>query len=229
MIRLVVFDFDGTLVESNEIKRRCFDEVVANIPGGADALAEARGVGGDRYKVFAAVARRVAEGAAREDVERVGRFLAKEYTRRCLAGIRAARERRGAFSALFRLKRKGMKMWVNSSTPQKDLPALLRARGVFSLFEGACGAPRSKLANLRAILAINQVSPQQTVVVGDGWDDYVAARAAGSRFVAVSDDGRLRGYPSALKIAELYRLPAVIAMMGGSRGHSSRRRRPRRG
>lgn len=57
MIRLVLFDFDGTLVDSNFVKERCMRAVVAGLPGGLAALEKAREIGGNRYKLFAEVAR----------------------------------------------------------------------------------------------------------------------------------------------------------------------------
>ena len=40
MIKFVVFDFDGTLVESNEIKRQTFFEVTDYLPGAKPLMDE---------------------------------------------------------------------------------------------------------------------------------------------------------------------------------------------
>jgi phosphoglycolate phosphatase-like HAD superfamily hydrolase len=102
-----------------------------------------------------------------------------------------------------------MKVWVNSATPRRDMPALLQARGLLPYVVGALGAPRSKLQNLRAILAAERASPCQTVVVGDGADDEAAARRAGAWFVAVTAERRTQRRV-ALAVPDLARLPAVI-------------------
>ncbi len=216
MIRVVVFDFDGTLVDSNAIKHRCFDEVVADLPGGSDALAMARKVGGDRYRVFQHVASRLDPDKGPTEALALGQRLAADYTRRCLQAIAAAPERHGAYTALRQLLRGGMKVWVNSSTPQRDMPALLRARGIGPFIHGALGAPRSKLHNLRTILAAERTSPRQAVVVGDGPDDQDAARRAGTWFVAVTAEQRIRRR-AALAMPDLVRLPAVILRLAAGK------------
>jgi len=54
MIKCVVFDFDGTLVKSNEIKRRVFYEVTEDIVDAVPVLDELFSVpdSGDRYNIF---------------------------------------------------------------------------------------------------------------------------------------------------------------------------------
>ena len=214
MIKVVVFDFDGTLVDSNSIKHRTFDEVVADLPGGPEALALARRTGGDRYRMFADVARRLG------GEETLGAQLATEYTRRCLRGIAWAPERRGAAAALRTLSKRGIKIWVNSSTPRQDLPALLQARGILRFTAGVLGAPRSKAYNLRTILLQEQAKPREAVVVGDGRDDETAARRVGAWSVAITAEGRASrrtGYA----MPDLVRLPEVVLRLSSGR----RRRR----
>jgi phosphoglycolate phosphatase len=209
VIRAVVFDFDGTLVASNAIKRRCFEDVVAHLPGGREALAAARSRGGDRYAIFGRVARALSSAVAEEDPDVFARKLAADYTRRCLEGIAAAPERRGARRALDMLRRRGVKIWVNSATPQRDLPALLKARGLWPLLEGALGGPRSKAQNLRTILAAEGVGPREAVMVGDGHDDEAAARQVGTWFIAVTCERKRNGW-IAHGAPDLVRLPSTI-------------------
>ncbi|MGP1358605.1 hypothetical protein, partial [Roseicyclus sp.] len=49
---LAVFDFDGTLVDSNAIKSGGFDEIASRYRGGPEAMQQARAVpGADRHAV----------------------------------------------------------------------------------------------------------------------------------------------------------------------------------
>ena len=82
MIRCAVFDFDGTLVMSNDIKREGFFAVTAEIAGGRAAMeALLADPPGDRYAIFAAFAARFGLDAGE---------LAEAYGAWCEAAILAA-------------------------------------------------------------------------------------------------------------------------------------------
>jgi len=49
MIKVVVFDFDGTLADTNAVKEECMHRVVAGFPGAPAALDRARQGGVVRY------------------------------------------------------------------------------------------------------------------------------------------------------------------------------------
>jgi beta-phosphoglucomutase-like phosphatase (HAD superfamily) len=72
MIRVVVFDFDGTLVDSNGVKEACDRAVVAHLPGGPEALAKACTKGGNRYTVYPDVARLLDPSGDTKSIEAQG-------------------------------------------------------------------------------------------------------------------------------------------------------------
>lgn len=207
MIRVVVLDFDGSLVDSNLIKERMFERVAARHAGGLDALAEAKKLGGDRFRTFGEVSRRLEAKPSFRNVMTC-RFPA-DYGRACLRAISATTERRGASAALRYAHRRGLRFYLNTAKPQADVPAPLRARGWARLFSGAYGAPGSKVGILEKVLRQEQVEPRSVVMVGDSADDLEAARQTGAWFAGIATEARIRVAPP-FGIADLRQLPVVL-------------------
>jgi phosphoglycolate phosphatase len=212
MIKVVVFDFDGTLVDSNLIKERMFERVAARIPGGVEALIEAKKLGGDRFRTFGEISRRL-EG---DPLRRGGmtRRLAAEYGQGCLRAIASTYERRGASAALRFAHRNGLRLYLNTATPHRDIEPLLRARGWAGMFTGAYGAPDSKVGILQRIMRRERVAARSVVMVGDSEDDLDAARRTGAWFVGVTAEARIELAPP-FGMTDLRRLPVVLRQLDG--------------
>ncbi len=214
MIRVVVFDFDGTLVDSNRIKEQCLYATVSHLEGGAGVMSEVRKLGGDRFALFDAFAIQYFAGEDPVAVAAKSRALAQRYGECCYRGIAAAPERRGARHALTTLARRGLKLWILSATPIANLRELLHRRGLNSWLRGALGSPMSKIDGLKWIMQAEQVRRSEIIMVGDGFDDEAAARAVKIRFAGITLERSL-SVRGRFNVSDLRRLPPLLEEFGG--------------
>jgi phosphoglycolate phosphatase-like HAD superfamily hydrolase len=216
MIRCVCFDFDGTLVDSNAIKRNSFFDVFSDVDPNGETVAYVLDVAcpGDRYDIAREVAVQLRDrGAipAEPDIETFARRRAAAYTQRCEEAVAKCPEIPGAMDTLEWLAARGLPLYVNSATPQEPLRRVLELRSMARHFRLSLGGPASKGENLATICADAGVSPQELLFVGDGEDDRDAAGTFGCAFAAVVRPGpnRFADAP-AICIADFHALPAVV-------------------
>jgi phosphoglycolate phosphatase len=214
-IRCVAFDFDGTLVDSNAVKRKAYFEAARREdPSGqlvAAVLAERPE--GDRHEVLRAVAQRAAEAGLLDPrgMEETAARLIAAYTALVEAGQAERPERTGATSALLALGATHH-LYVNSATPVDSLRRAVTRRGWAGRFRDVLGRPPDKIANLHLVLAREEMVPGEVAMVGDQQRDLAAARAVGCAFVAVASDGNDFSEPVTL-VCDLGALPAMLEGM----------------
>jgi phosphoglycolate phosphatase-like HAD superfamily hydrolase len=222
MIRCVAFDFDGTLADSNEIKRQAFFDVVGDHDPDGSTVADVvdRIRPGDRYAVAREIARLLRERGclgASEDADTWSQHWADAYTKACESAVAQCPEIAGASEALAWLERRGIPSYVNSATPAEPLRRVLELRGMDRRFAGIYGGPVDKPDNLRKILADVACVPDGLLFVGDGEDDRVAAETVGCLFVGVTRPGSDRFAKEVTpRIADLTTLPAIVSGVGAN-------------
>jgi len=198
MIKCVVFDFDGTLIESNEIKRRAFYEVTKNLVDAGILLDKILSYpdSGDRYDIFDTL---IIELKLDREVFVSASKLSDSYTKICEYEISRAPEIKGAVKTIKELRSLGVKIFISSATPEITLQKIIDMRGWKDMINMALGSPDSKIDHLQTILTKNKYSISEVVYVGDSEIDRDAALLVGCRFVGIGKDwSRFSSKPSTL-------------------------------
>ncbi len=208
----VVFDFDGVIIESTEIKTRAFLELFGDYPEHLEAIRHhhLEHLGQSRFEKFAWIYRELlGRPLSSGESERLG----AEYSALVLDAALACPMTAGAREALEAMRGK-MPAFVASATPQQELEQILTGRNLATYFERVWGAPTPKTEAIQQVLADLGLVASELLMVGDGITDYRAAEATGVRFIARSSPGSQQdwsSYPVAC-LPDLSTLPALLGL-----------------
>ena len=212
----IVFDFDGVLAESVDVKTRAFaalyepwgDEVVRQVV----AWHLAHG-GVSRYEKFrhfhqAFLGRGLAPA---EESELGGRFSALvEEAVIAAAWVPGAREFLDDWHAR-------LPLYVASGTPEEELVRIIECRGMTRYFVDVAGAPRKKGEILRGFLGRSGAPPGRLLMVGDAMTDFDGAAEAGVPFLGIAPAG---AHPFPPGVSVLPDLTGLAAFLEAAPTHS---------
>jgi phosphoglycolate phosphatase-like HAD superfamily hydrolase len=221
VIKCVVFDFDGTLVHSNDIKREAFFAIARPWDPSGDIVTEVydRWPAADRYEKTRRIAQALVDREmlpAETSVEDWGERLADDYTSYCENAITVCPEMPGATLALRELTGRGLSLYVNSGTPTDPLQQLIVRRGWAPFFRAVYGAEASKADNLRKASRDSGAARHEIVHVGDQLDDLRGAEQFGCHFVAMFARGALSTVKETpLHLEDLRSLPGLLDRLAG--------------
>jgi beta-phosphoglucomutase len=181
-LQIILFDFDGVILESADIKTQAFKDLFASERRHVPAILRyhLKHAGISRFKKFDYIYRRILRRPLDEaEKKRLGRAFSKKVYERVLRCPMVP----GAEDFLKRYHRK-IRFFIISGTPQMELRSIVRARKLGRFFKAVYGTPRTKAKLANFILKRARVSPAQVLVVGDALADRDAARSCGVHFVA---------------------------------------------
>ena len=181
-----VFDFDGVLVDSAEIKSEAFAQLYGTY-GDKDAVDNIvnhhRNNGGmsrfDKFRYYHKVF--LEKKITEEDLLALGESFSNIVTSRVIL----AQEINGTDFFLSKYCKHNKKCIINSATPQKEISEIVKQRSMSDYFFAVYGSPSTKVENLYKLLSGYDAS--KIVFFGDAKSDIEAAIKVGVNFVGVGE------------------------------------------
>ena len=196
MLKAVLFDVDGTLVDSNDAHAAAWVKAFAefNITVDRHKVRRSIGMGGD--KLMPAVSG-IAEDS--DQGSKIGERRSKIFTTEFLPTIKAFRDADRLVAAV---KTRGLTAVAASSAQKDELEALLKIAGAAWLMDAATSSDDAEESKpdpdiIEAALRRTGAKPAEAVMIGDTPYDVEAASRAGIRTIGFRcggwGDADLRG------------------------------------
>ncbi len=179
---VVILDFDGVIIESNDAKTQAFEEIFSRFPDHREEMMRFHfeNVSASRFVKF----NRLREVLGRAEDDALLDELARDFSSSTRAQIAHVRFVPGAKEFLAEFSRR-VPLYLASVTPQADLDEILESRQLTSFFRKAYGCPPwTKPAAIADSMLREHAGPASVVLIGDSPGDREAAHECGTDFIA---------------------------------------------
>ena len=183
-----VFDFDGVIADSFEVKKIAFSKLYIKYGNEISNKVldyHEQGNGGmTRVKKFQFFHENflnieLSDSQIKE--------LCSKFSKLVVQSVTDCPEIPGVSQFLETCCKKNKTSIINSATPQDEIKKIVVDRGLNNFFSGVYGSPNSKEENFNKIFSKHNINPNNTVFFGDLNSDFYAAEAVGCDFIGIGD------------------------------------------
>ena len=183
MIKAVIFDFDGVILESADIKTEAFRKLFeSRFPDHIREIVEyhKKNMGISRFVKFKYIYNRF---SSKELSPQKEALLGDEFSKIVFERILNAPMAQGAAEFLKKNHEKYL-LFVASGTPKEELIDIMERRDLLRYFKEVFGSPQEKADIIRQIAETYKLRSSEIVFVGDAESDYQAASSTQVNFIA---------------------------------------------
>jgi len=190
MANAVFFDFDGVIVDSANIKTAAFYELFLKFgEEKAKRVKEyhIKNQGVSRFEKFRSIFKNILRLQYSDLVEKK---YSQAFSEIVLKKIVNADFIPGVLFFLEELKKKNIKIFLLSATPEDELKKICWEKDIDSYFYKIAGSPKSKVEHGKEIISDFNLAPKEIVFFGDSASDLQASRELGTQFIGVTHQSK---------------------------------------
>jgi phosphoglycolate phosphatase-like HAD superfamily hydrolase len=216
MIKVIVFDFDDTLVRSERIKQNSFIDIFHDVRG-AESLVRASvagNIGKPRSDVISSVLKKLQENGffVKANTVALLDYYLDSYAQLTRERVVNAPEVLGVVDTFKKIS-KIYHCYINSATPDNAIKQIIQLKNWSSYFYGVFGSPPgTKTGNIQRILSQERINGAEMLIISNDLSDWRIAKRFKTQFIGVT--GEFSDWKKAdniLVASDLQGLPAIIA------------------
>lgn len=210
MIKAIIFDFDGVILESASIKTDAFAEVVRDYPKEqAEEFVRYHmtHMGISRHVKFQYFIEKILHEPYNDDKEKI---LADKFSNIVFEKVMHCDYVPGARELLEQCYQK-YDLYIATGTPKEEIRQILAGRDLEKFFKGVYGTPGEKEDIVTHIIEKNHYSPSEVVFVGDATTDLKAASKNQVYFVGRNTPENQKAFQNVTnKVDDLRQIATII-------------------
>lgn len=185
--KAIIFDFDGVLIDSVNIKSEAFKEIVKNKN---ETIKKKfiqyhhKNLGISRKIKFKYLLKKLLK---KKNINQDIDSLSKKFNKLILNKILKKKLNKGVIRFLEKYKKK-YSFFISSGTPQEELNLILKEKKIDSYFDKIYGSPQTKNFHIKKIFKDYKFSKKNLIFVGDGESDFIAALKSNIKFVQIGNN-----------------------------------------
>ena len=195
----IIFDFDGVIVESGDIKTNAFADLYQSYgdPIVKEVVRYHKLNGGlSRYKKFRYFQQYLLKKPPLTQNEEDK--LDETFSRLVVEAVINSDSVPGA-DEFIKIEASRIPLFIASGTPETELNTIVTRRGLGPYFTGVRGSPKLKETLIAEILSAHDLTPERVLMIGDALIDYQSAQVNNLAFLGRVRIGDKNPFPEYVK------------------------------
>ena len=212
MIKTIIFDFDGVILDSNHLKEKAFADIFNKYGVSIKNKVvkyHRNNLGLSRYNKFKFIHKNYLK---KKIDNKILTNLSFQFSNIIFNKIIKVDFIPGTYKFISKNLNK-YDLHISSATPLKELIKICRKKKIYSYFKSINGYPQTKKEHIKFIIEKNNLNKKEIVYIGDSINDLKAAKSFNINFILLGKKKNINGYKKIYYLENLINLSNLIEMI----------------